>query len=84
MYVRALSVEKTFVQSLFCIKENHSILAGFGASGTVVRKSISADGGFVSANSRPSTARTVVLSGPRKTIHIYIGDAHWSEFDEKK
>ncbi|KAI1704354.1 hypothetical protein Ddc_16188 [Ditylenchus destructor] len=60
------------------------ILAGYGAFGAVVWESISAAYcGFVSANSRPSAARTLALSVPRgaprrsdpqttNTLHTYL------------
>ncbi|KAI1710640.1 DDE superfamily endonuclease domain-containing protein [Ditylenchus destructor] len=45
------------------------LLAVYGAFGTVVWESISAAyGGFVSANSRPSAARTVALSVPTRGL----------------
>ncbi|KAI1731281.1 hypothetical protein Ddc_00087 [Ditylenchus destructor] len=58
------------VPSLFQARVRDTvILAGYGAFGTVVWESISAAyGGFVSANSRPSAARTVALSVPTRGL----------------
>ncbi|KAI1715258.1 hypothetical protein Ddc_11069 [Ditylenchus destructor] len=48
---------------------NYLLLAGYGAFGTVVWESITAAyGGFISANSRPSAARTVALSVPTRGL----------------